>query len=152
MSNLLGSVARDWGKTGKVISPPMKIFSHRVSRHLYALYCLLQREMAAEADSLLSATRPNLPSSEHADGVTSGGLTSPSVNAKHKEKFRMPAIFTDPGWALLCTSIISTSNCGNPALRLFGFGPVAADGYGIGYIIKENGLSLCVPGCLHPLH
>ncbi|KAI0318910.1 Choline/Carnitine o-acyltransferase-domain-containing protein [Amylostereum chailletii] len=37
----------------------------------------------------------------------------------------------------------SVDNCGNPALRLFGFGPVAADGYGIGYIIKEDGLSVC---------
>ncbi|KAI6044714.1 carnitine acetyl transferase [Pisolithus marmoratus] len=51
----------------------------------------------------------------------------------------LPSIFADPGWSLLSTSILSTSNCGNPALRLFGFGPVAADGYGIGYIIKENG-------------
>lgn len=41
------------------------------------------------------------------------------------------------------TSILSTSNCGNPALRLFGFGPVAAYGYGIGYIIKEEGISVC---------
>jgi len=56
----------------------------------------------------------------------------------------MPAIFTDPGWATLGTSILSTSNCGNPALRLFGFGPVAADGYGIGYIIKEDGISMYV--------
>jgi hypothetical protein len=56
----------------------------------------------------------------------------------------LPTIFTDPGWALLGTSILSTSNCGNPALRLFGFGPVVADGYGIGYIIKEDGISLCV--------
>jgi carnitine O-acetyltransferase len=24
--------------------------------------------------------------------------------------------------------ILSTSNCGNPSLRLFGFGPVSADG------------------------
>ena len=55
---------------------------------------------------------------------------------------RLPAIFTDPGWALLGTSILSTSNCGNPALRLFGFGPTAAEGYGIGYIIKEDGISL----------
>lgn len=55
----------------------------------------------------------------------------------------MPGIFTDPGWSMLNTSILSTSNCGNPALRLFGFGPVAADGYGIGYIIKEDGLSVC---------
>jgi len=54
----------------------------------------------------------------------------------------MPSIFTDHGWALLGTSILSTSNCGNPALRLFGFGPVAADGYGLGYIIKEDGISM----------
>ena len=57
---------------------------------------------------------------------------------------KMPSIYTDPGWALLGTSILSTSNCGNPALRLFGFGPVAADGYGIGYIIKEDGISVYV--------
>ncbi|KAI5824313.1 acyltransferase ChoActase/COT/CPT [Schizophyllum commune Tattone D] len=55
----------------------------------------------------------------------------------------MPRIFTDPGWGLLNASVLSTSNCGNPALRLFGFGPVVADGYGIGYIIKEDGLSVC---------
>jgi hypothetical protein len=40
---------------------------------------------------------------------------------------------------------MSTSNCGNPALRLFGFGPVAADGYGIGYIIKDDGISVYAP-------
>jgi carnitine O-acetyltransferase len=55
----------------------------------------------------------------------------------------LPEIFRDSGWATLGTSILSTSNCGNPALRLFGFGPVAADGYGIGYIIKDDGLSVC---------
>jgi carnitine O-acetyltransferase len=54
----------------------------------------------------------------------------------------MPVIFTDPGWATLGTSILSTSNCGNPALRLFGFGPVTADGYGIGYTNKEDGISM----------
>lgn len=56
----------------------------------------------------------------------------------------LPAIFKDAGWPLLSTSILSTSNCGNPALRLFGFGPVAADGFGIGYIIKEDGISMFV--------
>ena len=56
----------------------------------------------------------------------------------------MPTIFTDSGWATLGTSILSTSNCGNPALRLFGFGPVVGDGYGIGYIIKEDGISMYV--------
>ncbi|KAF8801872.1 acyltransferase ChoActase/COT/CPT [Phlegmacium glaucopus] len=87
-------------------------------RHLYALYCLVQRQL--QNNKLSTQSQPN----------------GTSIS-------KMPSIFTDPGWALLGTSILSTSNCGNPALRLFGFGPVAADGYGIGYIIKEDGISVC---------
>lgn len=89
-------------------------------RHLYALYCLLQREL-------------------HGDLNPSPDDPAPRPASANK----LPAIFTDPGYTTLSTSIISTSNCGNPALRLFGFGPVAADGYGIGYIIKEDGISIC---------
>ncbi|TFK62476.1 acyltransferase ChoActase/COT/CPT [Pluteus cervinus] len=87
-------------------------------RHLYALYCLIQRQLNGNLDP------------------------SPDEPAKWPPSGQMPAIFTDPGWGTLGTSILSTSNCGNPALRLFGFGPVAADGYGIGYIIKEDGMSI----------
>ncbi|CUA69616.1 carnitine O-acetyltransferase [Rhizoctonia solani] len=89
-------------------------------RHLYALYCLVRRELNS----------------------TPGSPVSDSGSAKSNQ-VEMPAIFTDPGWSLLNTSILSTSNCGNPALRLFGFGPVAAEGFGIGYIIKEDGISVC---------
>lgn len=96
-------------------------------RHLYALYCLLQREMK-------SFSPPEL------DGAGS----PPSSPRQQGSSNSLPAIFTDPGWTLLNTSILSTSNCGNPALRLFGFGPVAADGFGFGYIIKDDGLSVCV--------
>ena len=39
--------------------------------------------------------------------------------------------------------MLSTSNCGNPSLRLFGFGPVVSDGFGIGYIIKDEGIQFC---------
>ncbi|KAL0947772.1 hypothetical protein HGRIS_013848 [Hohenbuehelia grisea] len=88
-------------------------------RHLYALYCLLQRQYSGELNP------------------------SPDDPAPWPPSNHLPSIFTDPGWELVSTSIISTSNCGNPALRLFGFGPVAADGYGIGYIIKEDGISVC---------
>jgi len=91
-------------------------------RLLYALQCLLQREIAG---NLNPDPDDPLPTSNNAG------------------KQSMPDIFNDPGWALLSTSILSTSNCGNPALRLFGFGPVASDGYGIGYIIKEDGISIC---------
>ena len=88
-------------------------------RHLYALYCLLLRERDGNLEPSPDDPAPPPPAS--------GSL---------------PAIFTDHGWTVLSTSILSTSNCGNPALRLFGFGPVAADGYGIGYIIKEDGISM----------
>ncbi|KAG0169405.1 hypothetical protein DFQ28_003955 [Apophysomyces sp. BC1034] len=59
----------------------------------------------------------------------------------HKDITKRPAIFSDNGWRLLNHTVISTSNCGNPALRLFGFGPVVSDGFGIGYIIKEDGIA-----------
>ena len=39
---------------------------------------------------------------------------------------------------MLNHTILSTSNCGNPALAGFGFGPVVPDGLGIGYIIKNH--------------
>ncbi|KAI9882285.1 MAG: Carbon-nitrogen hydrolase [Watsoniomyces obsoletus] len=55
----------------------------------------------------------------------------------------MPSIFADPGWSKLNNTILSTSNCGNPSLRHFGFGPVSSEGFGIGYIIKEDGVSIC---------
>ena len=92
------------------------------NRHLYAMYCLVQRQLQ------------NKQETQSTSSIT-----------------KMPSIYTDPGWALLGTSILSTSNCGNPALRLFGFGPVAADGYGIGYIIKEDGISVYVFFPLFPL-
>ncbi|GAA5804870.1 acyltransferase ChoActase/COT/CPT [Helicostylum pulchrum] len=58
----------------------------------------------------------------------------------HKNE-KKPQIFTDKGWSTLTGTVISTSNCGNPALRLFGFGPTVSNGFGIGYIIKEDRIS-----------
>ncbi|TCD66328.1 hypothetical protein EIP91_001477 [Steccherinum ochraceum] len=104
-------------------------------RHLYALYCLLQREREKQGTNTPNGSdRSNSPGSE---------TSSSNVITNESHKAPLPAIFTDPGWHTLSTSILSTSNCGNPALRLFGFGPVAADGYGIGYIIKDDGISVC---------
>jgi carnitine O-acetyltransferase len=105
-------------------------------RHLYAMHSLIQREISSP--------------------------TSSPAGPGAKEKPRVPDLFTDPGYNLLGTSVLSTSNCGNPALRLFGFGPVTPEGYGIGklddlndvfqsseltcvgYIIKEEGISVCM--------
>lgn len=55
-----------------------------------------------------------------------------------------PTFFNSIAWKALTHTVISTSNCGNPSLRLFGFGPVVPDGFGIGYIIKEHGISYSV--------
>lgn len=55
-----------------------------------------------------------------------------------------PKFFESRAWKVLNHTVLSTSNCGNPSLRLFGFGPVVPDGFGIGYIIKENGISYSV--------
>ena len=52
--------------------------------------------------------------------------------------------FKDDGWKTLNHTILSTSNCGNPSLRLFGFGPVVPDGFGIGYIIRDAGLQYTI--------
>lgn len=56
---------------------------------------------------------------------------------------QIPEIFADAGWDKLNNTVLSTSNCGNPALRLFGFGPVSANGFGLGYIIKDDSISIC---------
>ncbi|ODV90866.1 hypothetical protein CANCADRAFT_25219 [Tortispora caseinolytica NRRL Y-17796] len=91
-------------------------------RHLYALLCMWQREFLDdekgssewEAGSAASASAPQLP-----------------------------GIFADQGWDKLSNTILSTSNCGNPSLRLFGFGPTSPDGFGIGYILTSNSISIC---------
>jgi carnitine O-acetyltransferase len=58
-----------------------------------------------------------------------------------RHEIPMPPFFESKPWKLLNHSILSTSNCGNPSIRLFGFGPVVSDGFGIGYIIKDK--SVC---------
>lgn len=57
---------------------------------------------------------------------------------------RMPAIFSTDAWTHLNTTLLSTSNCGNPSLRMFGFGPVCPQGFGLGYIIKPDGVAFCI--------
>ena len=131
-------------------------------RHLYALYCVWQRGMdedGAEAASYESSEEvisdgdaaqilPNsLPTNTSTTNNTSNDHNKPpsSSHSPHKppSKHSLPSIFSDPGWSILNNTILSTSNCGNPSLRQFGFGPTSAEGFGIGYIIKEDSVSIC---------
>ena len=78
------------------------------------MYCMAQREIDAAKQK----------------GLKNGDLPE------------MPALFRDAGWATLNHTTLSTSNCGNPALRLFGFGAVVPDGFGIGYIVRRAACAL----------
>ena len=65
-------------------------------------------------------------------------------NLYYRDSMPLPPIFSDKAWTLLNTNTISTSNCGNPCLKNFGFGPVTANGFGIGYIIRDSSISIVV--------
>ena len=126
-------------------------------RHLYALYCIWQRAVDDESLEVASSTGMSSngyssPADTSVSGsparVVSGSEESPNSGRQSpggKGLTRnMPDLFADSGWEKLNTTILSTSNCGNPSLRHFGFGPVSAEGFGIGYIIKDDSISICV--------
>ncbi|CAL9734423.1 putative mitochondrial carnitine O-acetyltransferase [Monosporozyma servazzii] len=65
-------------------------------------------------------------------------------NEMFRDSMPLPGLFQDKAWSVLSTSIISTSNCGNPCLKSFGFGPVTPNGFGIGYIIRDESITVVV--------
>ena len=125
-------------------------------RHLYALYCVWQRAVDDEGAEAASSDEPSSESSSSPVAKTESESNSPgkvSTSANERPKSpparapsfpSTPAIFADAGWDKINHTILSTSNCGNPSLRQFGFGPTSEDGFGIGYIIKEDSMAICV--------
>ncbi|KAI8634115.1 choline/Carnitine O-acyltransferase [Xylariaceae sp. FL1651] len=129
-------------------------------RHLYALFCLWQRFLDNEHSRSSSSAGYSSPTEDSsARGSTVGSPGKDSVNSmeievqprrnsnprsRAAELHPVPALFADSGWDKLNQTILSTSNCGNPSLRQFGFGPTSGDGFGIGYIIKDESISICV--------
>lgn len=127
-------------------------------RHLYALYCVWQRAFdddGAETTGVIEMSADGYSSPAH---VASNEDADSGAESAHRDstisndrplsnditlRQRIPAIFADPGWEKINNTILSTSNCGNPSLRQFGFGPTSGDGFGIGYIIKEDSISIC---------
>lgn len=118
-------------------------------RHLYALYNIWQKSIEDYHHSSVNNTPGDeSPSEGGVDNRSQIGLEersrADSNSSRSREPILMPRIFTDGGWETLNQTILSTSNCGNPCLRQFGFGPTSGDGFGIGYIIKEEGINVCV--------
>lgn len=126
-------------------------------RHLYALYCVWQRAVDDDGAEAASITEMSSDGYSSPAGVGSGEDVDSGAGFAHRDpkvsndrptlmdapEQRIPAIFADPGWEKINSTILSTSNCGNPSLRQFGFGPTSGDGFGIGYIIKDGSISIC---------
>ena len=126
-------------------------------RHLYALYCVWQRALDDDGAEAASAEVSSNGYSSDAGSASVSPVGSPSkqdssngpINGpsdSHPDPAppqQMPALFADGGWDKINNTILSTSNCGNPSLRQFGFGPTSGDGFGIGYIIKDDSISIC---------
>jgi carnitine O-acetyltransferase len=135
-------------------------------RHLYALFSVWQKALDEEGAEAASSTGvssngysspiyegsgPNsvvgspARNSILSDGDEVRSLQSirPRGNSSPSRSQNLPLMFSDSGWDKLNNTILSTSNCGNPSLRQFGFGPTSGDGFGIGYIIKDEGISIC---------
>ncbi|KAF7868340.1 hypothetical protein EAF04_004872 [Stromatinia cepivora] len=139
-------------------------------RHLYALFSLWQK--AVDEDGAEAASSAGLSSNGYSSPVDTSSSRDPSVvgspgqnsilsdgdeverrsirstrargnSSPGLQHHSMPLLFADSGWDKLNTTVLSTSNCGNPSLRQFGFGPTSGDGFGIGYIIKDEGISIC---------
>lgn len=103
-------------------------------RHLYGLFCIWKKCLDD-----FEANEREANGNGNGNGVANGN-SSPTDKFSLRE---IPSIFADPGWDKLNNTILSTSNCGNPSLKLFGFGPVSPEGYGFGYIIKEDSITIC---------
>ena len=128
-------------------------------RHLYALFCVWQKMIDGDEEIVPvngDGSRSRGGSMTSANGSSVNGSASPSdMVSEDGDSSRsplgriqtntgvMPSIFSDGGWDKLNSTILSTSNCGNPSLRQFGFGPTSGDGFGIGYIIKDGSISIC---------
>jgi carnitine O-acetyltransferase len=71
-----------------------------------------------------------------------GLLTMAKQNRDLLPGVEIPALFTDRTYGRYTTDLMSTSNCGNEALNLFGFGPVVQGGFGLGYIIRQDSVHI----------
>ena len=126
-------------------------------RHMYALYSVWQRKVNDEGAEAASSTGfssngyssptdptdPGSPQRVDESPFTQSRAGTDNSRSPAPPVHQMPALFSDPGWEKINSTVLSTSNCGNPSLRHFGFGPVSGDGFGIGYIIKDESISVC---------
>ena len=144
---------------GKIVSQYepvlMKSFYHgrteamRAATDLASNFCKLWLNHAATKREKMEALRA--ATEHHSAGIklsASGkGLERhlfALMKIAEKNGIPTPDFFSSAAYKKLNHTVLSTSNCGNPSLRLFGFGPVVQDGFGIGYIIRDNGIQYSI--------
>ena len=100
-------------------------------RHLYALFCIWERGLESGGTSPVELEHSNdVLKNGNGESLTDGSAFadrngSPGGSIRGDD---LPGIYADTAWEKMGNIVLSTSNCGNPSLRLFGFGPVSADG------------------------
>jgi hypothetical protein len=67
-----------------------------------------------------------------------------ATTSAEKTEAEMPAIFADPAWTKLNETVLSTSNVNSPSLKVFSFGAVCAQGYGLAYSVTDDSITVQV--------
>lgn len=109
------------------------------AKHLCEVFCNPKTEQEEKLAALRNATRVHsklVKECSRGEGVDRHLFALKCI--AEKNGLQVPSFFNSEPWRTLNHSVLSTSNCGNSSLALFGFGPVVPDGLGIGYIIKDS--------------
>lgn len=115
------------------------------AKNLCQVWCDRKSSTAQKLEALrLATTEHSRLTIEAASGLGVDRHLFSLKSMAARTGMRTPLFFHSEAWRSLNHTVLSTSNCGNPALRLFGFGPVVPDGFGIGYIIKDDAISYSV--------
>ncbi|RNF20048.1 putative choline/carnitine O-acetyltransferase [Trypanosoma conorhini] len=110
------------------------IFSEPVGSILPTQRALMWEAMRQHSENMLLAKK--------AHGIDRHLLGLRLQAVKHG--IPLPDIFENPVFKRSAHWNMSTSHCGSSSLSLFGFGPVVGDGFGIGYMVKNDHIDVCI--------
>jgi carnitine O-acetyltransferase len=116
-------------------------------RHMSGLYAMYT--MYAGSAPVCGDTSSDLlcaPGQDRKSSASSlkAAPSSPGPKLGHYLGFAEPEIFKDEGYLALRHDTLSTSSATAACIDFFGFGPVVADGLGIGYGLKDDALHMMI--------
>ena len=103
-----------------------------MDRHLFALGAIAKKD---HIRSVLEAK--GTPEKDILEAIAMGG--GDHISAEEVAS-GLPEVFKDKGWSYINHNILSTSTLASEAIEGGGFGPVVADGYGIGYGVRDHAI------------